>query len=96
MNNPQQNNQFQLKASDETLKGVYANLAQVQHSKEEFVLDFISNFPPVATLQSRVVLSPAHMKRMVNAMKENIDRYEATHGKIAETAVPAEMGYPTK
>ena len=40
-------NQIQLKSTDEVLRGVYANLLQVQNNKEEFVLDFINVFQPV-------------------------------------------------
>jgi hypothetical protein len=36
----QQPNQVQIKTSDEKLKGEYANVMQVLHAKEEFVLDF--------------------------------------------------------
>lgn len=89
-------NQLQLKASDETLKGVYANVMQVQHSKEEFLLDFMNTFPPVATLNARVIISPGHMKRIVGALKENIERYEAAHGKIEEAAAPDEIGFAAK
>ena len=41
-----QNNQIQIKASDEKMKGEYSNVLQILHTKEEFVLDFLNIFPP--------------------------------------------------
>jgi len=32
--------QIQIKAKDEDLKGSYSNLMQILHTKEEFILDF--------------------------------------------------------
>ena len=60
----------QIKANDETLKGEYANAMQVMHTKEEFIMDFISNLPPVASLVSRVIVSPGQMKLIARALNE--------------------------
>ena len=35
--------QIQIKAKDEDLKGIYSNLMQILHTKEEFILDFLLN-----------------------------------------------------
>jgi len=89
---PQQ--QIQIKVKDEDLKGVYSNLMQVTHSKEEFVLDFFLTFPPAGILASRVVMSPGHLKRMITALKDNIEKYEGKFGKIEEAEVPeAKLGF---
>ncbi len=88
---------MQIKAKDETLSGTYANAAQVQHTKEEFVLDFMSIFPPVGTLNSRVIMSPGHFKRMILAMQDNIQKYENKFGAIDEAQGPKyEHGFPIK
>ncbi|MFC1639103.1 DUF3467 domain-containing protein [Patescibacteria group bacterium] len=89
--NQQQPNQqqMQLKADDATLKGAYS-------TKEEFILDFMNMFPPVATLNARVIMSPGHMKRMVNALAQNVKQYEEAHGTIETAAAPEnEMGFKT-
>ncbi len=86
MNQPQQ---LQLKADDATLRGAYANMMQVQHTKEEFVLDFMNILPPQGLLVSRVVTSPGHFKRIVAAFQDNLKRYEAQFGKIAEASSPS-------
>ncbi len=64
--------------------GVYANQMIVAHSREEFVLDFILATPPVAVVNARVIVSPAHAKRILKALADNIARYEATFGAIEE------------
>jgi hypothetical protein len=85
---PQQGRQIQIKATDERLKGEYANLMQILHTKEEFVLDFLNVFPPSGTLNARVIVSPAHFKRMVGAMAANLQRYETQYGEVSPADEP--------
>ena len=80
--------QIQIKATDEKLAGQYANMMQAMHTKEEFVLDFISFFPPAGTLNSRVILSPAHCKRILKALEDNLKKYETAFGTIDIADVP--------
>ncbi len=80
-NQPQQ--PMQVKISDETLKGVYANMAQVGHTAEEFVLDFMNLFPPGGTVAARVIVSPSHFKRLTKAMEDNLNKYEDEFGTIS-------------
>lgn len=91
----QQPQQINIKASDEKLKGEYSNVMQILHTKEEFVLDFLNVFPPTGTLNSRVILSPGHFKRMVKAMQENLAKYESSFGKIHESEEPKGIGFKT-
>ena len=64
--------------------GVYSNLAIISHSRSEFILDFAASLPgmPGPKVGSRVVMSPEHCKRLLNALAENIGKYESTFGKI--------------
>jgi len=84
---PQQR-QIQIKAQDQDLKGKYSNLMQITHTQEEFVLDFFLVVPPQGTLTSRVVLSPGHLKRMLAALQDNVEKYESKFGKIQQAASP--------
>ncbi len=68
--------------------GAYSNNMFVTHTREEFILDFMMVTPPVGSVTVRVVISPGHMKRMVSALKENLDKYEAKFGKLTEAAEP--------
>ncbi|MFA4818496.1 MAG: DUF3467 domain-containing protein [Patescibacteria group bacterium] len=92
----QQPQQIQVKVTDEVLKGVYANLAQIAHTKEEFVIDFMSMMPPQGIVSARVYLSPAHTKRLAMALLDNVKKYEEQFGKVEEGATNTpEIGFKT-
>lgn len=90
-----QEQNIQVEADNTTLKGVYSNNALISHTKEEFVLDFMLVHPPKGLLVSRTMTSPAHFKRMVKAMQENLAKYESQFGAIPDaTGVePHEVGF---
>jgi len=79
---------MKIKATDEKLKGEYANMMQVLHTQEEFVMDFLNVFPPAGTLNSRVIVSPGHMKRIIAALTDNLAKYESQFGAIKATDAP--------
>ena len=64
--------------------GVYANLALITHSNTDFVLDFACILPGLGQPQvrSRVIMAPEHAKRLLQALQENVYKYEQTFGKI--------------
>ncbi len=80
-------NQINIELSDEIAEGVYANLAMIAHSNSEFVIDFIRLMPgvPKAKVKSRIVITPEHAKRLLYALKDNIEKYEDTFGAIKKT-----------
>lgn len=85
MENQETNNgQLQIELKEEVALGVYSNLAVIAHSSSEFVLDFIRVLPgmPKANVQSRIVLAPEHAKRLLRALQDNIEKYEAVMGPI--------------
>jgi hypothetical protein len=59
----------------------------VAHSNSEFVIDFIRLMPgvPKAKVKSRVVVTPEHAKRLLNALKDNINKYESNFGPIKQS-----------
>lgn len=79
--------QLNIELNEEVAQGVYSNLAVITHSPAEFVVDFIRVMPgvPKARVQSRIILTPQHAKRLMRAIVENVQKYEAQHGKIQET-----------
>lgn len=92
-----ENQQLQIKATDEALKGVYSNMAQIAHGPEEFVMDFANVVPPTAQLVARVIISPSHAKRLAQALSENIKKYEEKFGTISLAVVPDQnMGFRTE
>ena len=85
--NEQNPNQINIELSEEIAEGVYANLAMIAHSNSEFVIDFIRLMPgvPKAKVKSRIVITPEHAKRLLNALSDNITKYEDTFGPIKKT-----------
>jgi len=79
-------NKLNIELPEEIAEGVYSNLAVIAHSNTEFVIDFLRLMPnvPKAKVKSRIVITPQHAKRLLSALAENIQRFEAQHGKIKE------------
>lgn len=88
--------QMQIKVDDKILAGVYSNAMQVQHSKEEFVIDFINAFPPAGTLNARIIVSPGHLKRMVATLADNLQKYENSYGKVEDALEDGEIIFKLK
>ena len=76
---------------ESVLPGVYANQMVVSHTREEFLLDFVNLFPPGGVVTARVILSPGHLKRMIRALGENLERYEAAFGPLIEAEPPPDV-----
>jgi hypothetical protein len=83
--NPQDGN-INIQLNETVASGVYCNLALINHSPSEFVLDFIQMMPGVqqANVRSRVILAPLHAKRVLHALQQNIANYEKQFGEIKE------------
>jgi hypothetical protein len=75
--------------------GVYSNNMVITHTKEEFILDFMMITPPIGSVTARVIISPGHTKRMLSALKTNLEKYESKFGKVTEAAEPPkpQMGF---
>jgi hypothetical protein len=94
-NNPNQNqnpnpNQMNIELPEELAEGIYSNLAIISHSTSEFVVDFIRIMPnmPQAKVKSRIILTPEHAKRLLQALNDNVRRYEQQFGKIQDKDLP--------
>lgn len=75
---------MEIELSEAEAAGTYSNLVMITHSASEFILDFISMMPglPKAKVVKRIIVSPDHAKRLVNALADNVSRYESEHGEI--------------
>lgn len=78
-------NKLDIQLSNDVASGKYANLAIISHSSSEFIIDFATMLPglPKANVGSRIIMTPEHAKRLMLALKDNIDKYEAQFGKIS-------------
>ena len=101
--NAPQEGALNIELSEDVAEGIYSNLAIITHSNSEFIIDFIKVLPgvPKARVKSRILLTPQHAKRLLNALQDNISKYEQHHGKIADTGsgpgpnMPMNFGGPT-
>ncbi len=86
MNDPKKQQQINIELSEEIADGIYANLAVINHSASEFIVDFINIMPgvPKAKVKSRIILTPQHAKRLVRALSDNVKRFESVHGVIKD------------
>jgi hypothetical protein len=86
MENQEQGNQINIELSEEMAEGIYANLAMIAHSNTEFVIDFIRLMPgvPKAKVKSRIVMTPEHAVRFLQALKDNVERYQDSFGDIKD------------
>ncbi len=83
-------NQLNIELDESVAEGTYANLAIINHSVSEFVVDFVNVMPgtPKAKVKSRIILTPQHAKRLMKALAENISRFEKAHGEIKDYEQP--------
>ncbi len=98
-NQPQQQ-QMNIEINEDVAGGVYSNLAVINHSPSEFVVDFVQVMPgvPKARVKSRVILTPQHAKRFLRALSDNIKKFEQTHGEVGDQEqvnYPINFGGPT-
>jgi len=93
MSDSKSNKEKQINISiDENLTdGTYSNLAVINHSNSEFIVDFISIMPasPKAKVKARIILTPEHAKRFNKALSENIKKFEKINGEIRSNDPPS-------
>ncbi|WP_224483496.1 DUF3467 domain-containing protein [Robertkochia aurantiaca] len=82
--------QINIELDEATAEGIYSNLAIINHSVSEFVVDFINIMPgrPKAKVKSRIILTPQHAKRFLKALNDNVQRFENQHGEIKDYEQP--------
>ena len=83
-NQPPQQQQINIELGEKEAEGIYSNLAIITHSPAEFVIDFTRVLPgvPKAKVHARIVMTPQHTKMLMNALKDNIDKFEKKFGEI--------------
>ena len=82
--------QLNIELDKDTAEGTYSNLAIINHSVSEFIVDFINIMPgvPKAKVKSRVILTPQHAKRLTKALLDNIKKFEEANGEIKDYKKP--------
>lgn len=95
MENQNQNQpDLNIELTDEVASGVFSNLALINHSPTEFVVDFIQIMPgvPKAKVKSRIILTPEHAKRLLTALTDNIQKFEQQFGAVKDDTYHLNFG----
>jgi len=92
--NDQQPQQINIELGEKEAEGIYSNLAIITHSTAEFVIDFTRMLPgvPKAKVHARIVMTPQHTKLLLNALKDNIEKFESKFGEIKIQGEPSGQG----
>ncbi|MBU1131628.1 DUF3467 domain-containing protein [Patescibacteria group bacterium] len=87
-------NPNEVKIADNIPGAEYTNMMQVGHTKEEFNIVYFNVMPPSGKVVGKIITTPGHFKRMIAAMQDNLQKYEAQFGKIEEAEAPGkELGF---
>lgn len=94
-NQGQQSQQINIELSEKEAEGIYSNLAIITHSPAEFIIDFTRVLPgvPKAKVHARIITTPQHVKLLMNALRENIEKYEKIFGEIKIQGEPSAGGF---
>lgn len=86
---PQQ--QINIELGEKEAEGIYSNLAIITHSPAEFVIDFTRVLPgiPKARVHARIITTPQHAKLLLNALRDNIEKFEKSYGEIKIQGEPS-------
>jgi hypothetical protein len=82
-----------LKISDETQAGSYANAVLMSHGTSEFTFDFITRFFPTAAVASRVFLAAPQVPKLLESLSASLGRYRV---RVAEAARQQQEGQQEK
>jgi hypothetical protein len=77
---------YNIHTSPETMAGVYANFANVSHSDYEFTITFarvdheVEEEEVPGVVVSRISVSPRFMRELIDAMEDNLGKWQTTEG----------------
>jgi hypothetical protein len=84
----------EIKITDSMPGAEYANIAHIGHNKEEFQLVFSNVLPPSGRVVAKIITTPGHFKRLLNAMQDNLKKYEEQFGEVKEAEIQEkEIGF---
>jgi len=87
--------QINIELGEKEAEGIYSNLAIITHSPAEFVIDFTRVLPgvPKAKVHARIITTPQHAKLLLNALNDNIQKFEKSFGEIKIQGEPSAGGF---
>ena len=86
--------EISLEIKPDIAKGTYSNLAIITHSHSELIIDFATMLPglPKPAIGNRTIMTPEHAKRLLNALMDNVTKYESQFGLIQLGGQPQQQG----
>ena len=87
-------NEISMELRQEIAKGTYSNLAIITYSHSEFIIDFATMLPGLSKpdIGNRIIMTPEHAKRLLNALMDNVTKYESQFGLIQIAGQPQQQG----
>ncbi len=75
------------------LNAQYANAVIISQTHSEIIMDFIQVMPNDlrARIQTRIAMTPANAKLFLNALNENLTKFEEKHGEISLPPQPVSL-----
>lgn len=88
-----ENQPLRVVLDETTAQGEYINFANILHSASEFVIDLGRVVPGRQDVKvySRVIMTPLHVKQLLQALATNVAIYEQKFGEIRVHADAALM-----
>ena len=69
---------------NDVAQGTYINFANIMHSSSEFIIDLGRVVPGRndVKIHQRIIMTPLHMKQLLQAISQNIHLFEEKYGEI--------------
>jgi hypothetical protein len=76
--------QIKVELTEPAAEGIYSNWVMITYSPSEFIIDFGRYLPGLAKTKvySRIIMTPQHVKNLLNVLKKNVTTYEEKFGEI--------------
>jgi hypothetical protein len=76
--------QIKVELKEPEAEGIYSNWVMITYSPSEFVIDFGRILPglPKTKVYSRIVMTPQHVKRLLDVLEKNVKAFEDKFGEI--------------
>ncbi|MFH1312795.1 MAG: DUF3467 domain-containing protein [Candidatus Eisenbacteria bacterium] len=80
--------QIKVELTEPAAEGIYSNWVMITYSPSEFIIDFGRFLPGLAKTKvySRIIMTPQHVKNLLNVLKKNVTIYEEKFGEIKTPA----------
>lgn len=80
----QQQQQIKVELGDTEAEGIYCNMCMIMHSPTEIVLDYARVMPRSRKTRvlARIIMTPMHAKLMLQALDDNLKKFEKQFGEI--------------